>query len=118
VPNAFTPENMKKDHWGALDRTLMGVHFYYSAISERRLWFEGPNYILDTSRARLRASMASGFFYRNWPLRAHHVNAGPCYVLIDRSLADGANIALSQDQRVFVNRRMEVYRLAESAADD
>ena len=35
VANACTPENMKKDHWVTLDRTLTGVHFYYSALSER-----------------------------------------------------------------------------------
>src|SRR5205823_3360646 len=89
VANACTPENMRHDHWGALDRTLMGVHFYYSALSERRLWFEGPNYILDTSRARLRANLESAFFYHGRSLPPKLVNDdGPVYALIDRSLAD------------------------------
>jgi hypothetical protein len=113
VANSCTPENMKKDHWGALDRTLTGVHFYYSAISERRLWFEGPNYILDTTRARQRASMASNFFYRGEPLDSDVVSEDPTYVLLDRSLADGANVTLPLGHRVFVNRRMEIYRLSE-----
>ncbi len=112
VSNACTPENMKKDHWGALERTLTGVHFYYSAISERRLWFEGPNYILDTSRARLRANLASSFFYRGRPLESTVVTPGPCYILLDRSLADGARVALPEERRVFANARMEVYRLS------
>jgi hypothetical protein len=94
------------------------VHFYYSALSERRLWFEGPNYIMDTTRARLRASMASGFFYRGRSLRPDAVSSGPCYVLIDRSLNDGAWVALPQDHRVFANARMEVFKLADTAADD
>lgn len=111
VANSCTPENMKKDHWAALDRTLTGVHFYYSAISERRLWFEGPNYILDTTKARVRATMAANFFYRGAPLRADAVSDTPVYVLLDRSLADGAQVLLPLKQRVFANRRMEVYRL-------
>ena len=113
VANACTPENMKKDHWGALDRTLTGVHFYYSALSERRMWFEGPNYILDTTRARLRASMASNFFYRRRPLLSTAVSQDPTYVLLDRSLGDGAEVTLPLGRRVFYNSRMEVYRLSE-----
>lgn len=119
VANAFTPENMKKDHWGALDRTLMGVHFYYSAFSERRLWFEGPNYIMDTTRARMRANMASNYFYRGRALPPGVVNKeGPSYVLIDRSLADGANPAPATAQKVFANPRIEVYRLNVEAVGD
>jgi hypothetical protein len=115
VANAFTPENMKKDHWGALDRTLMGVHFYYSAISERRLWFEGPNYILDTTRARSRANIASNFFYRRKPLDAEVVSAAPTYVLLDRNLRDGAEVTLPPGNRVFANRRIEIYRLSDES---
>ncbi len=112
VSNACTPENMKKDHWGALDHTLTGVHFYYSALSERRLWFEGPNYILDTTRARIRASLASNFFYRHRELRPNIVSSGPSYILLDRSLNDGAQPDLPAGSRVFANGRMEVYRLS------
>jgi len=113
VANACTPENMKKDHWGALDRTLIGVHFYYSALSERRLWFEGPNYIMDTTRARLRARMASNFFYRRQPLLSTAVSPDPTYVLLDRSLGDGAEVTLPLGRRVFYNSRIEIYRLSE-----
>lgn len=119
VANACTPENMTKDHWGALDGTLTGVHFYYSALSERRLWFEGPNYIMDTTRARRRADLASGFFYRGQPLSATRVAGdGPCYVLLDRSINDGARVTLPADHRVFANSRMEVYRIAISDTTD
>ncbi|MFZ9683500.1 MAG: hypothetical protein ACO3DQ_09915, partial [Cephaloticoccus sp.] len=114
VANACTPENMKKDHWGALDRTLTGVHFYYSALSERRMWFEGPNYVLDTTRLRLRARLASNFFYRRQPLPSDWVSAAPTYVLLDRSLADGAEVSLPVGRLVFSNSRMEIYRLSET----
>jgi len=112
VANACTPENMKKDHWGALDRTLTGVHFYYSALSERRLWFEGPNYILDTTRARIRANMASNFFYRARPLAPEIIGDSPSYVLHDRSLKDGAVVTLPLGARVFSNSRIDIYRLS------
>jgi hypothetical protein len=115
VANSCTPENMRKDHWGALDRTLTGVHFYYSAISERRLWFEGPNYIQDTTVARNRAAIAANFFYRGLPLRSKVVSPDPTYVLLDRSLSDGAKVALPPETRVFANRRIEIYRLSEPA---
>lgn len=118
VANAFTPENMKKDHWGALDRTLMGVHFYYSALSERRLWFEGPAYIMDTTRARIRANMASNFFYRSQPLDPRLVSAGPSYILVDHTLQDGAHVTLPNMNRVFSNQRLDIYRLSELAAGD
>ncbi len=117
VSNACTPENMRKDHWGALDRTLTGVHFYYSALAERRLWIEGPHYALDTTRLRIRANLASNFFYRGRPLRASQVTTGPCYILVDRSLADGAKVNLPPANRLFSNARMEVYRLTDATAD-
>jgi hypothetical protein len=111
VANACTPENMKKDHWGALDQTLTGVHFYYSALSERRMWFEGPSYIMDTTRARIRANLASAYFYRGRPLEASQVSEDPCYVLVDHSLADGAKVAGVDSVKVFGNERIEIYRL-------
>lgn len=117
VTNAFTFENMKKDHWGALDRTLAGVHFYYSALSERRLWFEGHNYIMDTTRARLRANLASGFFYHGRPLDPLLVSPqAPCYAVVDRSLADGAKVDPTTIARVFQNSRIEIFRLSAAPA--
>jgi hypothetical protein len=35
----------------------------------------------------------------------------PCYLLLDRSVQDGARVALSSQQRVFANSRIEVYRV-------
>ena len=113
VTNAFTFENMKKDHWGALDQTLAGVHFYYSALSERRLWFEGHNYIMDTTRARIRANMASGFFYHGRPLDPAVISPdAPSYAVVDRSLPDGARVDASTYPRVFQNSRIEIYQLS------
>ncbi len=111
VANAFTPENMRKDHWGALDRTLMGVHFYYSALSERRLWFEGPNYVLNGPLLSRRAALASDFFYRDGHLNPDTIDPAPSYALLDRSLGDRASVTLPLGARVFANSRLAVYRL-------
>jgi hypothetical protein len=106
---------MRKDHWGALDRTLMGVHFYYSALSERRLWFEGPNYVLNGPLLSRRAALASDFFYRGRTLNPEIVAAAPSYVLVDRSLQDDAVVPLPLGSRLFTNPRMVIYRLSEPA---
>ncbi len=113
ISNAFTPENLQGDHWGALDHTLMGVHFYYSALAERRLWVEGPNYLLNATRVRVRLGVASNFFYRGCPLPPTLVAKAPSYVLLDRRLNDGAVVTLPVGARVFANERMIVYRLSE-----
>ena len=57
--------------------------------------------------------MASNFFYRRRPLLSTAVSQGPTYVLLDRSLGDGAEVTLPLGRRVFYNSRMEVYRLSE-----
>lgn len=111
VANAWTPENTRLDRWGALDRTLLGVHFYYSALSERRLWFEGHHYVLDTSRLSRRAAQASDFFYRGGPLRREDVASAPVYVLVDHALNDEAHRGLPVSARLFSNARISVYRL-------
>ena len=117
LANACTPENMAKDNWSSLDRTLTGVHFYYSALSERRLWFEGPHYLLDATRARIRAHLASNFFYRGAPIEPALISSGPCYVLLDRAIADGAKVMAPGAQRVFGNTRIDIYRLSRDPAD-
>ncbi|MBM3865121.1 MAG: hypothetical protein FJ381_04370 [Verrucomicrobia bacterium] len=97
---------------GALDRTLLGVHFYYPALAERRLWFEGPNYILDTTKAWIRAYLAANFFYGGQPLESGIVANAPSYALIDRHLCDEAAVTLPVGASVFASDRFEVYRLS------
>lgn len=111
VANAWTPENTRSDHWGALDRTLLGVHFYYSALSERRLWFEGHHYVLNGPLLSHRAALASDFFYRSGRLERAVVSAAPVYVLVDHALKDDAGLQLPPASRLFSNRRISVYPL-------
>lgn len=111
VANAWTPENTRRDHWGALDRTLLGVHFYYSAFAERRLWFEGHHYVLDGPLLSRRAAQASEFFYRGGELRREDVAPAPVYVLVDHAMKDDAHRGLPVAARLFSNPRISVYRL-------
>jgi hypothetical protein len=57
--------------------------------------------------------MASSFYYHGKPLQSDFVSNDPTYVLLDRSLADGAEVTLPLGSRVFANRRMEIYRLTD-----
>ena len=111
ISNAFTTENLKKDHWGAIDHTRLGLHFYSSALAERRLWVEGPTYALEPAEAQRRMQLAAEIFYRNKLPLASLTSPSPCYLLLDRSMQDGASVALSGQQRVFANSRIEVYRV-------
>jgi hypothetical protein len=116
ISNAFTAENLKKDRWGAIDHTRVGLHFYYSALAERRLWVEGPTYTLEPAEARRRMQVAAEIFYRNKRPVASLTSPSPCYLLLDRDLQDGARVALSGQQRVFANARIEVYRVPSANA--
>jgi hypothetical protein len=111
VANTCTPTNLKNDRWDSLDRTLTGVHYYYSALSERRLLVEGPNYLLHPERVSRRMELAAEVFYHHRPPSAEMFGGMPCYALIDHSLRDGAEVALAPQSRVFANARIEIYRM-------
>ena len=53
--------------------------------------------------------------YRDAPLAASIVSVAPCYVLVDRSLADGAKVPEVGNTRVFANARIDIYRMARVA---
>ncbi|HUR59490.1 MAG TPA: hypothetical protein VM029_17365 [Opitutaceae bacterium] len=111
VANAFTPGHLRHGRGILVDQTTAGVHYYYSALSERRLYVEGPTYLLDSARARRRMDRAATIFYGGKVPRTGMPDAAPCYAIIDRSLNDGAKIALPDRHRIFVNSRFEIYRL-------
>jgi hypothetical protein len=110
VTNTCTAANLEKDHWSKVDRTLAGVHFYYSALSERRVLVEGPRYLLDTEEVIRRVQLADEIFFADRLPLPSAVGASTWYAMIDRSTADGAAVALHPDARVFKNERIEVYR--------
>jgi len=67
---------------------------------------------MDTTRARIRANLASAFFYRGRPLDPMTISGDPCYVLVDRSLDDGAKVPSTGHTRVFNNARIDIYRMS------
>ncbi|MBI5381384.1 MAG: hypothetical protein HZA31_05745 [Opitutae bacterium] len=111
ISNVFTPENLRRDRWGALDRTKIGLHFYYSALAERRLWVEGPIYSRDPKKADQRMRLAADIFYHDRSPTTALFGNKPCYILLDRTVQDGARVPLTDLQRVFANERIEVYRV-------
>lgn len=115
VANAFTAKNLRVGRGVLVDHTTAGVHYYYSALSERRLWVEGPTYQLDVERSRSRLALADRFFYRRFVPPARVFGRGAVYVLLDRAIGDGAEVPLGVEHRVFSNGRFEVYRLPREA---
>ncbi|PTX97784.1 hypothetical protein [Opitutus sp. ER46] len=110
LANAFTPENFRETGARAADQTALGTYYYYSALSERRFWVEGPTYLVDPFEAWRRMRLAGDVFYRGvFPSDPAFCRA-PCYQLIDRSLADGAR-PHPRSVRVFANQRFEIFRL-------
>lgn len=115
VANAFTEKNLKEGRGVLVDHTTAGVHYYYSALSERHLWIEGPSYQLDLDRSRQRLALADRLFYRGYVPSSRVFARGPVYVLLDHAIGDGARLALPERHRVFSNGRFEVYRLPREA---
>lgn len=111
IANAFTPENFRHTEPSTPDHTELGVYYYYSALAERRLWVEGPRYLPHPPEAWRRMRVAADIFYHGATPPAALTDAGPCYLLIDHSLLDGAFVPASVGPPVFSNLRFEVYRL-------
>lgn len=115
IANAFTPKNLKTGRGVLVDHTTAGVHYYYSAVSERRLWVEAPSYQTDTARCRHRMHIAERIFYRGLAPSAKLVGGQPCYLLLDRSVGDEAWVSLPEKHRVFSNTRFDIFRLPRNA---
>ncbi len=115
VASAFTPSTMEQDHWGALDGTLLGVHYYYSALSERRLWVEGPHYALHTPQVIKRMDLAEEIFAGKRRAEPALFGADPAYLLIDRIAPGGAQARPVGTTVVFANRRIEIHRVRAAA---
>lgn len=111
VANAFTPKHLQQGRGELVDYTTAGVHFYYSALSERRLFVEGPTYLHGDPRVARRLQRAAAIFFDERVPLTSLPGGAPGYAIIDRSLNDGARIALPEQHRVYANARFEIYRL-------
>jgi hypothetical protein len=111
VANAFTAPNLRHDRGVLVDHTTAGVHYYYSALGERRLWIEGPTYLPDSPSVRRRLLRAADVFYHGCPPSIAVKTLAPCYVLLDHSIGDGATVSIPATARVFSNGRFEIYRM-------
>jgi hypothetical protein len=116
MANAFTPDNLRQGRGRLVDHTTAGVYYYYSALSHRRLWVEGPSYLTDADRAAERMQAAAAFFYHGQPPPRGPKGASPTYVLLDHSVGDGAAAGLPASARVWACERFEIFRLPASAA--
>lgn len=111
LANAFTTRTIPSGRGALVDHTTAGVYYYYSAFTGRRLWIEGPSYLSNQAEAHARLRRATDFFVgREKPPRALF-EAGPAYVLVDRRIANGSNVALPRKSLVFTNGAFDVFRL-------
>jgi hypothetical protein len=112
LSNAFTIRNVGHDRGVLVDHTTVGVHYYHSALAERRMWVECPSYMLDQAVAKRRLCEVDDLYYRQKGPSADILNAGPTYIILDHSLNDGASFDPgSAGQKVFANDRFEVFHL-------
>jgi hypothetical protein len=114
LSNAFTLPNLRSGRGILVDHTTAGVHYYLSALSERRLWIEGPTYLLDQAEARHRLVRAAELYYHARPLPPAS-GANSRYAIVDHSIGDDASVPPGGALRVFANRRFEVFQLASAA---
>jgi hypothetical protein len=111
LTNAFTAKNLSTDRGILVDHTTVGVHYYFSALTERRLWIEGPTYALDQTEARRRLIRSAQTFYAQRAPPRSLLRAGPSYIVLDHAVGDGATFSLNYGRRVFANARFEVFHL-------
>ncbi|PTY08479.1 hypothetical protein DB347_02540 [Opitutaceae bacterium EW11] len=113
LANAFTARNVRPGGLACIDDTTVDKYYYYSALAERRLWVEGPAYVLNQPEAVRRLEEAAEVFYDGMPasLLVGSTTLRPQYLLIDRLIADDAKPNLADSALVFENARLSVYRL-------
>jgi hypothetical protein len=111
LTNAFTVKNLNADRGILVDHTTVGVHYYFSALTERRLWIEGPTYALDQTEARRRLIRSAQTFYAQRAPPQSLLRSGPSYIVLDHAVGDGATFSASYGRRVFANERFEVFHL-------
>ncbi len=114
VANAFTPRHLRPELW-SLDSTTVDKHYFYSAISERRLWVEGPSYLRNQPEANRRMALAGRVFYFGLSPQELPIEQ-PVYLLVDRALHDPVNLPSDSVQRVFVNDRVRIFRVVRKDA--
>jgi hypothetical protein len=111
IANAFSVKTIPHGRGVRVDDTTVGVHYYYSALSGRRVWVEGPTYLLDQAEARRRLCEVTGFFARHRRPSPDFFANGPAYILIDHRIPDGLSLTLPRQARVYSNDRYDVFRL-------
>lgn len=111
VANTFTPKNLRRGPKQGADATWLGTHYFYSALSERRLYVEGPAYLLNQKLARERMDAAARIFYEGGTPGAQLAGLRHRYLLLDRALEDDASVKLPRRDLVYSNPRIDIYRI-------
>ena len=108
VANAFTPKNIN-EKLAVIDDTTVDKYYYYSALSEHRLWVEGPAYLRNQNEADKRMSLAARVFYGGAAPKTLGITQ-PYYILVDKYLKDKSLTEFPGAASVFENKRLIILR--------
>lgn len=111
VANSFTPDTAGVGHLAVLDRTTLNKHYYYSALSERRLFVEGPAYLRNQKEAKARMRIVQAISAGGPPLETAVLQRPHCYFLVDRALARTQAMIPATAVPLFENKRIALYKL-------
>jgi hypothetical protein len=111
VANAFTQRNTREGRPVVVDGTTADKHYYFSALFERRMWIEGPAYLLNRPEAARRADGTNAFFYERRPLSDEILRHPTVLLVVDRTVGDSAQVAHPGARLVFRNQRFDVLRV-------
>lgn len=113
VSNLFCERHVRPDGRVRIDNIRLGTHYYASALSERRLWVEGPSYALDPAEAKRRLRDADGIFYRGDAPSMRFPQHWNCYLVVDALAPQTAPLRLHEEEleKVYQNPRITIYSL-------
>jgi hypothetical protein len=113
VANAFTRDTMQVAQTAAIDRTTVDKYFYYSALSGRRLWVEGPTYLRNQAEASRRIETATKLLHGE-PLSEQEYKQlsrwAHLYLVVDNALPESARVSVTSLNCVYSNERIAVYQ--------
>lgn len=115
LASLFIPANTDPEALSVVDRTTLDKHYYYSALSGRRLWVEGPAYLRDYPEALRRMQLTNELLRSGNCEPLLNELRQPCYLVIDRSLPVTLARPIDGSSKVFENSRLTIYKLPNRA---
>ena len=112
VADAFRGRWFARERLPVVDNTTVDKYYFYTALSGRRLWVEGPTYLRDQDEARRRMAQVERLLAEGpTALPGERSRDEPWFLLIDHDLPPVKPVGFAWQNPVFSNRRISIYRL-------